>query len=57
MGIVEDPFNGLYLYAFMNVGDLQVQTVKIPVSRFDIAVCFTVRVTKHEIKLVGYVAG
>jgi len=35
---------------------LHVTIVQIPATRFDIAVCSTVSVSKHKIKLVGYVA-
>ena len=57
MDIVEALFNCLYLYVFINMGTLHVTTVKIPLTHFDIAVCFTVWVSKHKIRLAGYVAG
>ena len=57
VGIVEAPYNCLYLYVVMNMCTLQITTIRNPVSHFDIAVCFTVRVSKQKIRLVGYVAG
>jgi hypothetical protein len=48
VGILEAPFNCLYLYVFMNMGTLHVTTVKIPLKHFDIAVCFTVWVSEQN---------